>query len=70
MIVDIIYLQSKFLLTRPMRDVTYHPFFYAGSMSFLLTRPMRDVTAVYRDIYDQIKFLLTRPMRDVTYGWI
>ena len=34
----------KFLLTRPMRDVTFLQKLRTGRLMFLLTRPMRDVT--------------------------
>ena len=38
---------QKFLLTRPMRDVTYVGLENRLPMTFLLTRPMRDVTRCY-----------------------
>ena len=38
---------EKFLLTRPMRDVTLIRSGFFGTLRFLLTRPMRDVTNFY-----------------------
>ena len=56
----------RFLLTRPMRDVTLLRRRNSGPCLFLLTRPMRDVTIMAKAGLTQYEFLLTRPMRDVT----
>ena len=55
-----------FLLTRPLRDVTWNVLEYLPPVRFLLTRPLRDVTSSYSLSYCLRKFLLTRPLRDVT----
>ncbi len=39
--------QIKFLLTRPLRDVTTVVLACAWAVEFLLTRPLRDVTATF-----------------------
>ena len=58
----------SFLLTHPLRDVT---FAYGATSSytilFLLTHPLRDVTLAFSSVHLWIpKFLLTHPLRDVT----
>ena len=40
-------LPKSFLLTRPLRDVTYSSFTNPSAIIFLLTRPLRDVTATF-----------------------
>ena len=42
-------LPKSFLLTRPLRDVTYSSFTNPSAIIFLLTRPLRDVTFQHRD---------------------
>ena len=38
----------RFLLTRPLRDVTLWAMLYRTFRAFLLTRPLRDVTVVVK----------------------
>ena len=57
-----------FLLTRPLRDVTYRLVYpHQSTKQFLLTRPLRDVTLLSPSLQSLLPFLLTRPLRDVTY---
>ena len=58
--------QSKFLLTRPLRDVTRSVRGTVPQDPFLLTRPLRDVTVFRKNSKSNRTFLLTRPLRDVT----
>ena len=57
----------RFLLTRPLRDVTRAYNLANRLKRFLLTRPLRDVTdADLSALAVGTEFLLTRPLRDVT----
>ena len=56
----------KFLLTRPLRDVTCGIKHLLEHIQFLLTRPLRDVTVSLANFKFSWQFLLTRPLRDVT----
>ena len=57
----------RFLLTRPLRDVTMGQLGIAADhVLFLLTRPLRDVTRDTCRCDTGHQFLLTRPLRDVT----
>ena len=57
---------GRFLLTRPLRDVTPFSASLRLRPGFLLTRPLRDVTQIQKCIDLYLLFLLTRPLRDVT----
>ena len=64
-------LPKSFLLTRPLRDVTYSSFTNPSAIIFLLTRPLRDVTFQHRDykIVDHISTHTPLTGRDSNPMW-